>query len=88
MLSLILRFMRLPFPLVVALMVVRSDIFRSSVRWAYLNRNLATKSGRASRRQQANAETAEASMEKRLRTTYERPPTERICAVMRGMDRS
>jgi hypothetical protein len=49
-LSLIFRLLRLPFPLVVALMVVRSDMFRRSVRWAFINRDLATKSGRAARR--------------------------------------
>ena len=50
MLSLIFRLLRLPFPLVVALMVIRSDMFRRSVRWAFVNRDLATKSGRAARR--------------------------------------
>jgi hypothetical protein len=49
-LSLIFRLFRLPFPLVVALMVLRSDMFRQSVRWAIVNRDLATKSGRAARR--------------------------------------
>jgi hypothetical protein len=49
-LSLIFRLFRLPFPLVIALMVVRSDMFRQSVRWAFVNRDLATKSGRAARR--------------------------------------
>jgi hypothetical protein len=48
-LSLIFRLFRLPFPLVIALMVVRSDMFRRSARWAFANRDLATKSGRAAR---------------------------------------
>ena len=74
MLSLMLRFMRLPFPLVVVLMVIRSDMFRSSLRWACLNRDLATKSGRASHRQQANAETAGSIMVERQGTTRERQP--------------
>jgi hypothetical protein len=49
--SLAARIFGLPLPLVIGLMVVRSGIFRRSVRLAYHNRDLATRSGRAVRRQ-------------------------------------
>jgi hypothetical protein len=52
MISLIARLMGLPFPLVVGLMVVRSELFRNSVRLAFRNRDLITPSGRLARRQQ------------------------------------
>jgi hypothetical protein len=44
--SLIFRLFRLPMPLVIGLMVVRSDLFRRSVRLAWRNRGLVTRSGR------------------------------------------
>jgi hypothetical protein len=53
-LSLIFRLIRMPFPIVVALIVIRSNMFRRSVRWAFLNRDLATRSGREAR-QRADA---------------------------------
>jgi hypothetical protein len=49
-LSLIFRLIRMPFPVVAALVVIRSNMFRRSVRWAFLNRELATRSGRDARK--------------------------------------
>ena len=55
-LSRVAKIVGLPFPLVLALMALRSAMFRRSVRWAYTNRGLATRSGRVARRQRIEIE--------------------------------
>ena len=51
MISLVTRLIGLPLPLVIALFVVRSDVLRNSVKLAFRNRDLATRSGRLARRE-------------------------------------
>jgi hypothetical protein len=52
--SLVAKLVGIPFPLVMGLAVVRSRMFRRSVRWAYVNRDLATRSGRVARKQSSD----------------------------------
>lgn len=54
--SRVARLIGFPIPLVIALMVLRSSMFKRSVRWAYVNRDLATPSGRLARRQRGEIE--------------------------------